>query len=70
MGINEEVIRKYIESQEKEGTGQAKLEFWKYHICKGVGIDLLEVLSINTLLLIGWKLVNELSISFVKVIKC
>ncbi len=27
LGINEEVIRKYIQSQEKEGTGQAKLEF-------------------------------------------
>jgi len=27
VGINEEVIRKYIESEEKERTGQAKLEF-------------------------------------------
>jgi len=26
-GINEEVIRRYIESQEEEETGQAKLEF-------------------------------------------
>ena len=27
VGINEEVIRKYVESQEKEETGQAQLEF-------------------------------------------
>jgi len=27
VGINEEVIRRYVESQEKEETGQAKLEF-------------------------------------------
>jgi len=27
IGINEEVIRKYEESQEKEETGQAQLEF-------------------------------------------
>jgi putative transposase len=27
IGINEEVIRKYVESQEKEETGQAQLEF-------------------------------------------
>lgn len=33
------MIGKYVESQEEEEIGQAKLEFWKYHICKGVGID-------------------------------
>ena len=27
IGINEEVIRKYVQSQAKEETGQAKLEF-------------------------------------------
>ena len=27
VGINEEVIRRYVESQEEEETGQAKLEF-------------------------------------------
>jgi len=27
VGINEEVIRRYVQSQEKEETGQAKLEF-------------------------------------------
>jgi len=27
VGINEEIIRKYIQSQEEEETGQAKLEF-------------------------------------------
>ena len=27
VGINEEVIRRYIKSQEEEETGQAKLEF-------------------------------------------
>ena len=27
VGINEEIIRKYIKLQEKEETGQAKLEF-------------------------------------------
>ena len=27
VGINEEVIRKYVKLQEKEETGQAKLEF-------------------------------------------
>jgi len=27
VGINEEVIRRYVKSQEKEETGQAKLEF-------------------------------------------
>ena len=27
VGINEEVIRRYIQSQEEEETGQAKLEF-------------------------------------------
>jgi putative transposase len=27
VGINEEVSRRYIESQEEEETGQAKLEF-------------------------------------------
>jgi len=27
VGINEEVIRRYVQSQKKEETGQAKLEF-------------------------------------------
>jgi len=27
VGINEEVIRRYVQSQEEEETGQAKLEF-------------------------------------------
>ncbi len=27
VGINEEVIRRYVELQEKDKTGQAKLEF-------------------------------------------
>ena len=27
VGINEEVFRKYVQSQEEEETGQAKLEF-------------------------------------------
>ena len=27
IGINEEVIRRYAQSQEEEETGQAKLEF-------------------------------------------
>jgi putative transposase len=27
VGINEEVIRRYVQSQEKEETGKAKLEF-------------------------------------------
>jgi len=27
VGINEEIIRRYVESQEEEETGQAKLEF-------------------------------------------
>jgi putative transposase len=27
VGINEAVIRKYVQQQEKEDTGQAKLEF-------------------------------------------
>ncbi len=27
IGINEEVIRRYVKSQEEEETGQAKLEF-------------------------------------------
>jgi len=27
VGINEEVIRRYVESQEKEETGQVKFEF-------------------------------------------
>ena len=27
VGIDEEVIRKYVEMQEKEDTGQAELEF-------------------------------------------
>ena len=27
VGINEEVIRRYVQLQEKEETGQAKLEF-------------------------------------------
>ena len=27
VGINKEVIRRYVESQEEEETGQAKLEF-------------------------------------------
>jgi putative transposase len=27
VGINEEVIRRYVQSQEKEETGQAKLDF-------------------------------------------
>ena len=39
VGINEEVIRKYVKLQEKEETGQAKLEFRTYHACKGVGIE-------------------------------
>ena len=38
VGINEEVIRRYVQSQEKEETGQAKLELWTYHACKGVGV--------------------------------
>jgi len=29
VGINEEVIRKYVEMQGKEDTGQAELELWK-----------------------------------------
>ena len=40
VGINEEVIRKYVQSQSEEETGQVQLEFWMYHACKGVGIDL------------------------------
>ena len=38
VGTNQEVIRRYVESQEKEETGQARIEFWKYHACKGVSI--------------------------------
>ena len=37
IGSKEEVIRRYIESEEEEETGKAKLEFQKYQICKGVG---------------------------------
>lgn len=36
--INERIIREYIWFQEKEGTGQAELEFWKNHTCKGLGL--------------------------------
>jgi putative transposase len=32
VGINEAIIRKYVQQQEKEDTGL------KYHACKGVGI--------------------------------
>jgi len=38
VGIDEKAIRRYVESQEEEEKGQAKLEFWKHHDCKGVGI--------------------------------
>ena len=43
VGINEEVLRVYVESQEEEETGQAQLEFWKYHICKGVWVFLVRL---------------------------
>jgi len=31
IGSKEEVIRRYIKSEEEEETGKAKLEFQKYH---------------------------------------
>ena len=38
VGINEKVIRAYVQMQEEEDTGQAELEFWEHHACKGVGV--------------------------------
>jgi len=49
IGINGEVIRKYVESQEDEETGQAKFEFYTRHDCKGVGND-----KPNLIVLLGW----------------
>jgi len=39
VGINEEVIRRYVQSQAEEEKGQAQFEFLSYHACEGAGID-------------------------------
>jgi REP element-mobilizing transposase RayT len=39
VGINQELIRRDVQSQEEEETEQAKLEFSTHHACKDVGMD-------------------------------